>query len=201
MAHGNREVEIKLAIGDPAAARRRLRAAGFRVYRRRVFESNTVFDTPDLVLRTAASLLRVRRAGSRNTLTFKGPPVPSRHKSREELEVELSDAGKMGAILERTCLRPVFRYEKYRTEFRQPGSPGTVTLDETPIGWYLELEGAARWIDRTARTLGFSDVDYITASYGRLYQEWQPRRGEKPADMVFGKRKVRPGGCSSSGAS
>jgi adenylate cyclase class 2 len=58
-------------------------------------------------------------------------------------------------------------------------------LDETPIGWYMELEGAPRWIDRTARELGFSEDDYITASYGALYQQWSPSRGVKPADMVF----------------
>ncbi len=189
MAQDNREIEIKLAIEDPRGVRRRLRAAGFHVYRPRVFESNTVFDTPDLKLRTAASLLRVRRAGLKSTLTFKGPPVPSKHKNREELEVEISDAGLMSAILEKLGLRPVFRYEKYRTEFRRPASSGTVTLDETPIGWYVELEGSERWIDRTARTLGFPEADYITASYGTLFQEWRARHKSKPADMVFGPRK------------
>lgn len=189
MAENNREIEIKLAIEDPPCVRRRLRAAGFRVHRGRVFESNTVFDTPDLKLRAASSLLRVRRAGSKSTFTFKGPPVPSKHKSREELEVEISDAGLTSAIVEKLGLRPVFRYEKYRTEFRRPGSSGTVTLDETPIGWYLELEGSDRWIDRTARTLGFPERDYITASYGALFLEWRARHGAKAADMIFGPRQ------------
>lgn len=185
MAHGDREIEIKLAITDPAGARRRLRAEGFRVHRGRVFESNTVFDTPELTMRAASLLLRVRQAGRISTLTFKGPPLPAKHKTREELELEISSAGTMAAIVERLGFRPVFRYEKYRTEFRRPGSSGTVTLDETPIGWYLELEGAPRWIDQTARELGFSEGDYITASYGALYQQWRPSRGVKPADMVF----------------
>jgi len=44
-------------------ARGLLRAAGFQVSRRRVFETNTVFDTPELGLRRAATLLRVRQAG------------------------------------------------------------------------------------------------------------------------------------------
>ena len=127
----------------------------------------------------------MRQAGRTQTLTFKGPPLPAKHKTREELELEISSAGTMGTIIERLGLRPVFRYEKYRAEFRRPGSAGTVTLDETPIGWYLELEGAPRWIDRTARELGFSEEDYITASYGALYQQWRPLHGVKPADMVF----------------
>jgi adenylate cyclase class 2 len=189
MAQDNREIEIKLAIQDPAAIRRRLRAAGFRIHRPRVFESNTVFDTPELKLRAAASLLRVRQAGSQAVLTFKGSPVPSKHKDREELEVEISDSRLMCAIVERLGFQPVFRYEKYRTEFRRPGSTGTLTLDETPIGWYVELEGSDPWIDRTAHRLGFAEDDYITVSYGTLFQQWRASHESKAADMVFSSRK------------
>ena len=62
-----------------------------------------------------------------------------------------------------------FRYEKFRTEFQRRGSKGIATLDETPIGTYLELEGDPQWIDRMARTLGYEEKDYITASYARLF--------------------------------
>ena len=48
-------------------------------------------------------------------------------------------------------LEPWFRYEKYRSTYRLPGLPGVkVELDETPIGDFLEVEGAARGIDRAA---------------------------------------------------
>ena len=59
----NRETEIKLAVAGAVAARRKLRAAGFRVTRRRVFEANTVFDTNALSLRKRQELLRLREAG------------------------------------------------------------------------------------------------------------------------------------------
>jgi len=131
-----------------------------------------VFDTPELSLRRAATLLRVRQAGGVATLTYKGPPVIARHKSREELELEISDARAMAAIIERLGLGPVFRYEKYRTEYRQPRRSGIATLDETPVGIYLELEGTPQWIDRAARKLGFAEDDYITASYARLWLDW-----------------------------
>ena len=78
-----------------------------------------------------------------------------------------------------------FRYEKYRTEFAREGEPGIATLDETPIGVYMELEGPSRWIDRTAKTLGFARGAYITASYGQLYTEWCESRGIKPSNMRF----------------
>ena len=62
MTHSPTETEIKLAMPDVRTAKRLLRAAGFLVSRRRVFESNVVFDTPTLTLRTASTLLRVRQA-------------------------------------------------------------------------------------------------------------------------------------------
>jgi len=185
MASGPHEIEIKLAVKDARSARLLLRRAGFRVSRPRVFEANTVFDTPGHRLRKSSRLLRIRTAGGLSTLTYKGKPVGGRHKSREELEVEIPDAAAMTQIVERLDFRPMFRYEKYRTEFRIPRRAGVAVLDETPIGVYLELEGTSPWIDRTAKLLGFSESDYITASYGRLYLGWCKAKRRKPGDMVF----------------
>jgi adenylate cyclase class 2 len=89
----------------------------------------------------------------------------------------------MRAILERLGFKAAFRYEKYRAEYTD--GKGVATVDETPIGLYLELEGAPSWIDRTARALGFRRADYITASYYGLYREYCERRGEAVGDMVF----------------
>jgi len=184
MPHGKREIEIKLRVPDAARGRRLLRAAGFRVSKPRVFESNIVFDTPELGLRTAGLMLRVRDVKGRATLTYKGPVKAGKHKNREELEIDSGDPGMLAAILERLGFQPVFRYEKFRTEFhRDPG--GEATLDETPIGVFLELEGSPRWIDRAARRLGFSEADYVIESYGRLYFDWCAEQRRKPAHMVF----------------
>jgi hypothetical protein len=46
-----------------------------------------------------------------------------------------------------------------------------LTLDETPIGVFVELEGERREIDRAARMLGFARSDYINKSYGELLLE------------------------------
>jgi adenylate cyclase class 2 len=180
------ETEIKLAVPDVAAARKLLRATGFKVSRRRVFESNLIFDTPRLTLRRASTLLRLRQAGGLVTVTYKGKPLVGKHKSREELELTVGDPATMDAIFERLGYRPVFRYDKYRTEYRLDRGAGMATLDETPVGTYLELEGSPAWIDRLARRMGFDEQDYITASYARLYLEWCRKKRVKAANMVFG---------------
>jgi adenylate cyclase class 2 len=191
MASGGREIEIKLPVADASTARRLLRREGFRVSRRRIFEANTVLDTQETSLRAAQKLLRVREAAGVVTVTYKGPPAAGRYKDREELELEVSAAAPIAAIFDRLGFRRVFRYEKYRTEFRKPGAAGVATVDETPVGVFLELEGQPEWIDRTARALGFHEPDYITASYARLYLDWCERQAVEPGDMLLRRPRAR----------
>ena len=183
MSQGGKETEIKLRVRDAASGRSLLRRAGFRLSRRRVHEANMVYDREERGLLGAGCLLRLRTAGRISTATFKGPPEQGRHKTREELELTVSDAAAMAAIFERLGFHAVFRYEKYRTEFRLNG--GMAMVDETPVGVFLELEGPEEWIDRTAEAMGFAADEFITASYGGLWMDYCSRAGRPPCDMVF----------------
>jgi adenylate cyclase class 2 len=183
------EIEIKLAVHDPRPLRRRLAELGFRRASKRQFERNLLYDFPDRRLRKEGSLVRLRFAGARSLVTFKGRQVrPGRFKERPEIESRVSDGLEMGRLLEGLGLRVAFRYEKYRTLYRRPRDSHhhEVTLDETPIGIYVEVEGPRRWIDQVAGGLGYRPRDYISASYGGLYLEWCEAHGWEPADMVFG---------------
>lgn len=195
----NREIEVKLRVADgPALLRElgRLRAAS----RGRVLERNTLYDTPDSSLRRSGCLLRVRietqaplayggnaikAAPLRAILTSKAPMRSPRRRYKERLERELIIRKPRGwpMALRSLGLNPVFRYEKYRTTFRLPGLE--LDLDETPIGTFLELEGAPGKIDRVARALGFSPHDYIRATYGELYAAHGRWRGRFPRNMLF----------------
>jgi adenylate cyclase class 2 len=179
------EIEIKLVLESAAKGRARLRRHGFEVIKARVFEQNLVLDDKDHSLYDRGVLLRVRRAGKKVTCTAKGPEIPGRHKKRPEYEFEASDFEACLAFFGTIGYEESFRYEKYRTEFAVSGEPGHVTLDETPIGVYMELEGSARWIDRTAKKLGFARERWITASYWRLYLERCEALGIAPANMRF----------------
>jgi adenylate cyclase, class 2 len=194
------EVEIKLKLDSAAQGRRLLRRAGFRLLRRRIHEYNLVFDTPYGSLRARGVLLRLRRAGRLATLTFKGPAAKGKYKSRQELETAVHDCMALEGILNSLGFGVLFRYEKYRTEFKGAG-PGIACLDETPIGVYLELEGAPVWIRRAARSLGFQESSYITDTYGSLYRLHCQSKGIAPRDMLFPlgaslKRTSRPPGRS-----
>jgi adenylate cyclase class 2 len=184
------ENEIKIAVTDAVRARRQIRAAGFRVHKARVFERNLVLDDSACSVKGRNLLLRVRQAGNLITCTFKGKELPGLHKRREEREFHPDNLDECLAVFAGLGYTPMFTYEKYRTEFTRSEEPGVITLDETPIGTFLELEGPARWIDATARELGFSRDRYIHLSYGRLFEQWRNEHGpDSPRDMVFGKSR------------
>jgi len=183
-AHGI-ETEVKIRLADTVAATVRLADAKFTVSLPRRFESNTVYDTADMKLKHAEMLLRLRQVGGESIVTWKGPGTPGTHKVRPELETTVGSFETFDRILRALGYAPSFRYEKYRTELARPGEAGHVTIDETPIGAYMELEGPAAWINRTAKMLGFPPESWVTLSYGRLYKEWCEARGITPTDMRF----------------
>jgi adenylate cyclase class 2 len=214
-----KEIEIKLRVNDVRQLKDRLKRMGARLVlagTRRVHEWNTLFDTARHDLRKREQLLRTRietpdggvsrhkkDARQPALLTFKGPVFArrrrgaswtrgERHKVREEIEFQISDATALAKILEKLGMRPSFHYEKYRTTYRLPTRAWArgllIELDETPIGTFMELEGPPRAIDRAAKELGFSKKDYILTNYLRLFTEDCRRRGKNMGNMVFQKR-------------
>ena len=148
----SKEIEIKFRVDDVRALARRLRVAGFRQVTRRTHESNTLYDLPGQKLRKRGELLRLRKYGTSWLLTHKAKGKVARHKTRVETETRIENGEQFQKILLALGYLPSFRYEKFRAEWSD--GKGHVVLDETPIGFFGEIEGPARWIDRTARLLG-----------------------------------------------
>jgi len=144
---------------------------------------NTLYDLPGNPLRQRGEILRIRKYGRRWLVTHKSKGTALRHKSREELQTEVADGASLDRIFRALGFAPSFRYEKFRSEWTD--GHGHVVIDETPIGIVAEIEGQARWIDRTARQLGISREDYITLSYGALFEEWKQRSGGSARNMTF----------------
>ncbi len=187
LTDSNQEIEIKLRVAGVESARSLILGAGYRVSVPRTFEVNSIFDTSGATLRQSGMLLRLRKAGEKFTMTVKGQASPGIHKSRPEYEVVVSNYEAARSILVQLGYQVVFRYEKFRTEFASTKESGTITLDETPIGIFLELEGPPAWIDFTASALGFLQSQYVIESYGNLYMIYCIKSGVIPGDMIFEK--------------
>jgi adenylate cyclase class 2 len=178
------EQEVKLAFDGLDAARLAVTTAGGRLIVPRRLIEDRLFDTPDRRLGRADKTCRLRREPGRAFLTFKGPALPGHVKSREETETPVADPDAMEGILGHLGLEPVFRSEKYREEYAL--DEATVTVDETPVGVFVEIEGTPAVIDRVARRLDRTPADYRLESYPRLYAAWCVAHGRSPGDMTFG---------------
>jgi len=181
------ETEIKLKVDDVAGFTSGLQAAGFRLITPRSFESNVLYDTPDRQMRGRTEILRIRNYAGRCLMTHKRLPDSGvgedRHKHRIETETEVSDGEALAAVFLSLGLVAAFRYEKWRTEWSD--GEGHCVVDETPIGNYAELEGSAEWIDRTAARLGIDPAQYMTLSYGRLFDVWRQQHNSPAEDLTF----------------
>lgn len=180
------EVEIKFRVGDLQALGQRLRTAGFRLKTRRTLEQNTLFDDPERRLSARGEVLRIRRYGRTWTLTHKtrgNKQLTGRHKIRTETETVIADGEALAAILQALGLRPAFRYEKFRSEWTD--GKGDVVVDETPIGNFGEIEGAAGWIDRTAQKLSVTRADYLTSNYAGLFFAWKAETNSPANEMTW----------------
>lgn len=178
-----KEIEIKFRVENLPAITRALKKAGFKQNTRSTHEMNALYDLPGQKLRKRDQMLRLRKYGETWTLTHKAKSKTGRHKVRVELETRVENGRKMDAILRALGFMPTFRYEKYRAEWSD--GYGHVVLDETPIGNFGEIEGTARWIDRTARALGIGCGDYITHTYAPMFFAWKRRTRSAATEMTF----------------
>jgi adenylate cyclase class 2 len=179
----HKEIEIKFRVGNVRPLNQRLRKAGFRLVTPRTHETNTLYDLPGRILQKRGELLRLRKYGREWLLTHKAKGKAGRHKTRVETETKTADGAKMEAILHALGFAPTFRYEKFRAEWSD--GKGHVVVDETPIGNFGEIEGASRWIDRTARTLQIEQTNYLTKTYSELFFEWKRRTRSRAKEMTF----------------
>jgi adenylate cyclase, class 2 len=187
------ETEIKFRVDDLAGLAARLEQAGFHLDTPRTFESNVLYDTPDRSMRSRTEILRIRNYAGKWTLTHKrlpdSGPGEDRHKHRIETETQVSDGEALATVFIALGLVPAFRYEKWRSEWSD--GEGHCVVDETPIGNYAELEGSAGWIDRAAKRLGVGRSEYMTLSYGRLFEQWREKHHSTVQDLTFA--EIDPG--------
>ncbi len=195
------EREVKIAGVDLASVRQTLLKAGAKAATSRHFEGNWVLDR-DRALQASERLLRVREQRDPEgallaaSLTVKVPvsadttvpPLPNGSelrvgvKERIERETNVDDPQELLAALALLGYEPVRRYEKVRSSFRIYHHE--VTLDETPIGDFVEVEGPTPI--ETAEALGLSLERTEVASYLALYDRHRQDHPHLGADMLFG---------------
>jgi len=180
------ETEIKVPVDNLLSVRRRLEEAGWRCVARTQRETNLVLDVEGGMLDSEDRLLRLRSYAGTGTLTFKGPTSYSGAvKVREELEVQVSDLEAMAAVFARLGFHPAVRYEKDREVWRK--GPLVATLDHTPMGDFVEVEGDIESVAAAAASLGVDPARAVRGSYISLWEQYRLQHPDEnlPKDMVF----------------
>jgi adenylate cyclase, class 2 len=190
------EIEIKVRAVDLGRIQRELLEMGAVVVRERHREDNVLYDFRGGTISAERRALRLRTAGRRTTLTFKGAPEKSRRfKIRREYETEVRDLRQMRRILQALGLRPVFHYAKHRTVLRQ--GKVTICLDELAIGSFLELEGERQHIVKLAKKMKIPSQEWIRKDYIRLLIEAGYTKGTTHSSS----RSLSPSSSGSSSSS
>jgi adenylate cyclase class 2 len=184
------EIEAKMKVPDHHALRCKLAELG-ATPRGRFLEVNTFFDTEDRALLAGDKGLRLRQnrdidsQAEQFVITFKGPRLNGKVKSREELEVVVGNGDDAVELLEKLGFHRMLSFQKRRDSFRLDDC--SVELDELPhLGCYVEIEGPDEAaVLRVREKLGLAGVHLVRASYIALLMAWLQEQGRHGKDIVF----------------
>lgn len=178
------EIEVKFILSDFSALMRKIESLGLPCTQERVFELNQRFDQPDRRLFVAHQVLRLRRDHNA-ILTFKGPGVLENDVLlRQEIETVVADHDAAKRLLEALGYEVSMIYEKYRANYLLDGV--TLSVDETPFGLFIELEGnSAEELRLAADKLGMDWEQRINQSYFALLNAFNQNTGNQFRDLSF----------------
>lgn len=168
------EIEQKFVCPDFAAIEKRLSEWQARRGEERI-EADHYFNAPDRDFARTDEAFRLRRIGSANFLTYKGPKQSGSVKVRTELEIPLRDgdeaAEQFTRLLAHLGYRPVAVVRKHRRYYHleRGGFALTVCLDEVEqLGRFAEVEivaaeeqadAARKVLADTAAALGLTQLE------------------------------------------
>ncbi|MBE6485453.1 MAG: class IV adenylate cyclase [Methanosphaera stadtmanae] len=136
------EIEIKAKITNPKIAFEKIQEIG-GVYSHTEIQRDIYFNGENKDFKKTDEALRIREIPDGddfiNILTFKGPKLDSKTKTRKEIEVTINDKDNMTEILINLGYKPsaivnkvrrIFKYDKY-----------TITVDKlNELGYFIEIE-------------------------------------------------------------
>ena len=105
---------------------------------------------------------------------------------RIELETVISDAEKVIAMMPFFGFPKKISWEKKRHSFLMNGTHDICFfLDETPMGWFLEIEAEEKEIEDAITKLGLREAKRINKAYLGLWEEYKKEHGVSSDDMMF----------------
>ncbi len=194
-----RDIEMRLQPPPPFGHLSQIRNTAFRKFlsfysriwgrlgggliQPRVLETNLRFDNSNGDFQREGRVLRLRRDDAIR-LTYKdGSQLLDGALTRREIEFSVSNFDSAKQFIEALGYRVIFVYEKFRTTFELDGNH--IMLDETPIGNFIEIEGAMETLKPIAKRLGLNWDAAVPASYHTLFKRVCEARKLEFRDLSF----------------
>ena len=138
MSHIEREIKIKL-LSPKLEELEKLISSKYQYYNEE-HQVDIYYNSPVRDFRKSDEALRVRIVNGEIELTYKGPKLSSKSKSREEITVKVNDSQAIDLILQRLGFVKVIKLEKIRKNYKMDNF--TISLDRvTNLGDFIEIEG------------------------------------------------------------
>lgn len=180
----DQEIEVKFLLKDHEALMQKIAALQLPCSQERIHEFNLRYDLPDGSLVAQKQVLRLRK-DTQARLTFKGPGVMEEDVLlRKEIEVEVSDFDTTNRLLEALGYKVVMMYEKFRANYLMDNL--VLSVDETPLGLFIELEGESpAQVRKAADALGLDWEARINLSYSALLNIFNQSSGHTFRDLSY----------------
>ena len=180
----DQEIEVKFLLKDLTALIQKIDQLDLSCTQKRVHEFNLRYDLPDGHLVAKKQVLRLRQ-DTQALLTFKGPGVLDEGVLlRKEIEVSVSDFDTARRLLEALGYQVIMMYEKYRANYLMDGV--VLSVDETPFGLFIELEGESpAQVKSAASLLGLDWRQRINLSYSALLDQYNKNTKNVFRDLTF----------------
>jgi len=180
----DQEIEVKFLLKDYSALMQKISDLQLRCSQERIHEFNLRYDLPDGSLVAKKQVLRLRK-DTQARLTFKGPGIMEQDVlTRKEIEVVVSDFDATNRLLEALGYQVIMMYEKFRANYLMDKL--VLSVDETPLGLFIELEGESpAQVRRAADALGLDWDARINLSYSALLNIFNQSTGHTFRDLSF----------------
>lgn len=132
------EIEVKAYADDLKRVEETLKKMDAH-FVEKVYEIDTYFNHPARDFAETDEALRIRVAGGKSYLTYKGRKVDVQSKTREEIEVEIKDADTAALLLTKLGFTPVAVVKKIRILY-ELGKFDICLDDVEEVGTFVEIE-------------------------------------------------------------
>ena len=172
----NLEIEAKISVSSLEPVSQRVREIG-AVFVKSVQETDAyLVDTEGLLIKKGCGLrLRKQTCGEEKVfyLTYKGPRLAGRYKSRSETEIQISDYDAALNLFHELGFNPSIRVEKTRQIWKWESC--LICLDELPkLGCFVEVEGPdEQQVAKTLDQIQLSNRPHISEGYAWLMAKTQ----------------------------